>query len=200
MQLNAVAAQIVLAAALGAQLTLRSRFLRGSLSAASLFRFLRLLFFLSAALIFGLAVFLAVFQYQIWQQNDLTKFLLPPHRDIGYFFSYAGTRFFAAWLIALLAAVVIPRIAERLNKKYGERFFYEEEFELMRLGIFLTGYPGFLFYLALVLVAALSSSLLHLLRRKGRAPTRWLWMPIALATVVLVSQFFPGEFIGQFIR
>lgn len=202
-------AQIVLIAALGAQLTLRSRSLeRGSPAspkrveagptAARFSGFLRPLFLLSIVFVFGASIYIAISQYQIWQQNDLTKLLLPPYRGIDYFFSYAGTRFFSPWLISLLAAIVIPRVAERLNKKHGERFFREEEFGLMRLGLFLTGYPGFLFYLIFVLSAGVLLSTLYSLLSRGRAPLYWLWVPLAIATVVLATWFLPAEVLGRF--
>ncbi len=159
---------------------------------------LRYAFWLAVVIILGGAFYSAFAQYRGWAAGELTQFLLPPHQNINYFLVDVGKKIFAPPFIALLAALIILRLAERLNKRYGERFFYGEEFGLMRLGIFLTGYPGFLFYLILVLAASVFLSWLFTLLSYGRAPMRWFWMPAAIVTVVLLAKALPPEILGKF--
>ena len=151
----------------------------------------RFFFLLGVAVVLGATFYSAFARYQDWHEGTFTQYLLPPYQSADYFLADVGKKFFAAPLIALLAALILPRIAEFLNKKYEERFFYGEEFGLMRLGIFLVGYPGFLFYLVLVLGAGLALSYLFLLLGKGRAPFLYFWMPAAVLTIVLINWVLP---------
>ncbi len=163
-------------------------------------KFAKYVFILLAAAVLGAAVYDSIAQYKIWAGGGASKYLLPPYQNFGYFYFYAGTKFFSATLVAILAAIIIPRLAERLNKIYGERFFYNEEFGLMRLGIFLTGYPGFLIYLVFVLGAGVILSGAFAAMKKGRAPFYYFWMPLAISALVLAAFFSKTGLISQLLR
>lgn len=81
-----------------------------------------------------------------------------------------------------------------LNKKFGERFFEEEEPYLAALSIFLTGHPGWLVYLVvLITMYFLLHTTYYLLQRKtARLPLYRLWAPIAFF-VILLNEFWLGE-------
>ena len=178
--------------------------------------FLRIAWIISVLAIFGTLVYWAVLQYRLWAGNDLTKTLLPPYQSFGYFYSYVGKRFFAPWLIALLFAIVVSRVSKLLNKKYGERFFENEEIELISFGIFLTGYPGFFIYLILILVlGVLFSTFFTLLNffleklgrassllSKGRLPLYYFWIPTAILAIIIKLWLFPllglTHYLGNF--
>jgi hypothetical protein len=123
---------------------------------------------------------------------------LPPYQSINYFYAYAGYHFFAPWLISLAAAIVISRLAGILNSKYGERFFENEEIWLMRLGIFLTGYPGFLFYLVLVLLAGVALSSVYTILKRGRAPLYYVWLPLAIIVLIIKDFLVPVSILNIF--
>lgn len=111
-------------------------------------RFLKRLFVLS---VFSICAFLFYFsfrQYSVWSGNDLSKYLLPPYRGIGYFAFYALSRFFASYLISFAAAILFLFSSRFLNKKFQERFFEPEEPYSGALAVFLTGWPGVFFYFA----------------------------------------------------
>src|SRR3989344_2535692 len=168
-------------------------------------KFLRYIWIISVVAIFGILTYWAVLQYRIWESSDLTKLLLPPHQSFGYFYSYVGKRFFAPWLISLLFAIVISRISKRLNRRYGERFFENEEIELISFGVFLAGYPGFFIYLSLILVlGVLFSAFFTLLNfsseklgrasslfSKGRLPLYYFWIPTAILAIIIKVWLFP---------
>lgn len=178
--------------------------------------FLRVVWIISILAIFGLLTYWAVLQYKLWGSSELTKHLLPPYRSFGYFYSYVGKRLFAPWFISLVFALVVSRTAKRLNKRFGERFFEREEIELISLGIFLTGYPGFFIYLTLVLLlAVLASAFFTLLNfsseklgrasslfSKGRLPLYYFWIPLAILAMIIKIWLFPAlgwqYFLGQF--
>lgn len=162
-------------------------------------RYFKYVFIVGALAVFAVQIYWSAVQHIVWQADPISRYLLPPYQSYEYFFSYIGKRFFAPWLISLLAAILIPRIAERFNKKYRERFFYNEEFGLMRLGIFFVGYPGFVFYIVSVLLFGILLSTFYLLLSWGRASFYYLWMPLAIGTVLLVSFLLPPTVINSFL-
>ena len=127
------------------------------------------------------------------------KFSLPPYQSLGYFFSYVGYRLLAPWLISLLAAILIARFAEYLNHKFDERFFEREETWLIMLGVFWTGYPGFLFYITMILLAATAASFFYSLFLRRRFPLYYFWMPMAVAAVLLRNWFLPQPVLNVFV-
>lgn len=147
--------------------------------------YLRVVWFAGIAGIFGSAFWASYAVYRDWSGSSLGVFFLPPYRSIDYFVDYAGQRILLPWVVALLAAVVAMKIAELGNYWCRGRFFEEEELWLVGIGVFLTGYPGFLFYLPLVLIAGLSMTLVSLLRRGGRTPLYYVWLPLALFAIIL---------------
>ena len=165
--------------------------------------FLRILWVVSILTIFAFLISDSVLQYQMWQSSDLTKMFLPPHRSIGFFVSYVGFRIFAPWVLAFLAAFLVSRLAKKLNKKFGERFFENEEIELMALGIFLSGYPGFFIYLFLILLFGALAAAGYTIFSKGRMPFYYFWMPLAIFAIIIVKWLAPiiglDSFLGQFI-
>ena len=165
---------------------------------------LKYIFIVSIFIIFLLLFYQSYQQFQIWSQNELSKFLLPPYQPLNYFLFYVGVRFFAQYLISLAAAFIFIIAAKFLNKKYKERFFYEEEFYLGAIGLFLSGHPGWLFYVISLLLIYLLMHLYSLfiipafLRLKSqnlagrhnssqRISLYWLWIPMAIFVILIQS-------------
>ncbi len=161
-------------------------------------RYVKLCFFSAAAAMFGSAVYFSFFQYQAWKGNPMFVFLLPPHANWTYFASYVFSRFFSPLIVSLAFALALKRISEFLNKRYGERFLEKEESWLMAIGILMSGYPGFLIYLPLVLVSGLFLSLFYSVFKKERAPFFYLWLPTAVFAILLKSQI-PQSVLNNFI-
>ncbi|MEK7195595.1 MAG: hypothetical protein AAB655_02785 [Patescibacteria group bacterium] len=178
----------ILALALGAQLMRRS----------PLPRFLNRILLASGIIILGILIYWTVLQYNAWKSSMLTAFFLPPYQGIGYFYSTVGYNIFSPWLLSALASVVIVRLAWFGNRKFGERFMETEEFGLMRLGIFLNGYPGFLFYILFVLAAAILISAFYSLTSLGRAPLYYLWIPLAIVSILVKNLIIPKEALMPF--
>lgn len=119
---------------------------------------------ISVFLILAIQTYWSAMLYQAWEVNPLSRFFLPPYQPISYFLSYVGFRFFAPWILSAIVAFLVSRLAKFLNKKFDERFFEQEEIELIALGTFLTGYPGFFFYLSLLLFGYLMLQIVNNLR------------------------------------
>lgn len=159
---------------------------------------IKLCFFLSVGAMFLSALSLMFLQYEIWKNNSVSAFLLPPHASWKYFASYVIPRFFSPLLISAVFALVLKTVSEFLNKRFGERFLEKEEGWLMATGIFLSGYPGLLIYMPLMLVSGLLLSVAYLMLKKGRAPFFYLWLPVAIFAILLRSQI-PQSFLNNFI-
>src|SRR3989338_10454159 len=119
--------------------------------------------------------------------SKLSVFLLPPYKSWSYFISYVSWRIFLPLVLALFSAFVFKFVCEFLNRRFGERFFEPEEGWLLALGVFLTGYPGFIFYIPMMLVVGLFMSLFYSLFRKERAPLFYAWLPVAVFAILLTS-------------
>ncbi|MEK7593224.1 MAG: hypothetical protein AAB464_00700 [Patescibacteria group bacterium] len=103
-------------------------------------------------------------------------------------------KFFGPYLISLIFAFLFFFVAKYLNKKYQERFFYEEEFFIGALAIFLIGYPLAIFYLIGVISIYLLAHFVLAGASKNfgeRLSTYYLWLPIAIS-VILISEWLVG--------
>ena len=179
---------IILGLTMGAQVFRRSL----------LVQYVKSVWRLSVLGIFGILGYWTYLHYETWSANSFTKAFLPPYQSFGYFYSYVGSRLVAPWLIALLAAYLVSGIAARLNKRFGGRFFEEEEVRFISLGTFLSGYPGFLFYLIFVLSSAVILSFFYTSMGRGRAPLYYLWLPLAIFAIIVKNWLLPGELLSQF--
>lgn len=198
----------VLVLALGAQVIHRRSFCRFRVfqkicSQEGLFEFIKWLWRISLAVVFAGAVYFSWLQYQVWTVSPVMRFVLPPHSGIGYFLTYVASRFFYPWILSGLAAFLTAKLAERFNKKFGDRFFEKEEIKLISLGVFLSGWPGFLFYLGVILVLGALISVFYQIFARGRLPLYYFWMTVAIFVMIIWNWIWKTLgleiFIGQFI-
>ena len=167
-----------------------SRYLASMLFKTNKLKLFKYIFITAVILIEGMLSYQSYQQFQVWSQNEVSKFLLPPHQNISYFIFYAGARFFAPYLISLAVALIFLFLAQKLNKKYQERFFYLEEPYFGAIAIFLTGHPGWLFYLVILifiyLVLHLSLVIGQLSIVKGnRISLYYLWLPTGIFVIII---------------
>lgn len=161
-------------------------------------KYVRQIFLLTVLVLFFSAAYSSVIQYYAWKMDRVSVFLLPPYRDLSYFLEYVSLRIFSPIVVAFLASFVFKAAVELANKKLGERFFEKGEGWFLALGIFLSGYPGFLFYIPLLLLSASVLSIFYILLKKGRAPLLYLWLPAAIFAILLKNQL-PPSFLNIFI-
>ena len=143
-------------------------------------------FWVVVVVIFGYWSYIVYLQYQAFASGPLGT-TLGTIDGLQWFFGYTRLHFWNQHLVSFIAALGIFALAKYLNKKRGEIFMEPEEIYLGGLGVFLVGYPGFLFYLPLVLIASIVVSLMFV-RRGERLPLYHFWMPTAIV-VLLVIQF-----------
>ena len=164
----------ILAAVLGIQIFKR----------ANVLRFIRPIFWITALLILGYLSYLTYLQYQAFQ-GGLLGTTLGTKDGLLWFAGYVRLHFWNQYIISFIFALLIFLLAEYLNKKRGEIFMEKEEIYLGGLGTFLVGYPGFFFYLPLVLLSSIVGSAIFL-KRGERMPLYYFWMPTAMAVLLAI--------------
>ncbi len=143
------------------------------------------IFWLTALLLFSYAGILSYFQYQAFQSGPLS-YTIGTVDGLKYFFSYARFHFWNTYLVSFIVALLLFWVSAYLDKKRGQVHFEHDELYIIALGILITGYPAFLFYIVLVLLlAAISSALL--VKKNERLPLYYFWMPSAIITTLLVA-------------
>ncbi|MCX7589375.1 MAG: hypothetical protein N2Z85_00325 [Patescibacteria group bacterium] len=149
--------------------------------------------------IFLFGIIESVNRYFLWKEDPIFKFLIPPYKNINYFIYFVFIRFFSYWILALVAALILNKTALFFNKKYNERFFEPEEIPFATLGMFLSGWPGFLFYFCFVLIFGLILSIIYTIKNKGRAPLYYIWLPAAILAILFKNFVIPFNILKIFI-
>ncbi|MCL5004502.1 MAG: hypothetical protein M1170_00975 [Patescibacteria group bacterium] len=162
---------------------------------------LKAIFIVAAAAIFSLLIYYSYQQYAVWQSAEPTKFLLPPYQSANYFIKYIGARFFAPYFISLLAGIIFFFIARKMNKKYEERFFEQEELWLGALALFIVGWPGLLFYfIGLILIYLIIHTLYFILNTSSvRISLYYWWLPLAIF-VILINKWLMGLGVWRLLK
>lgn len=97
---------------------------------------------------------LTVVQYYVWQHNEFSKLLLPPHQPIKYFLQYSWTNFWFSAVLSVGASFLFWLLLKTF-KKYQGRFFAEREPELGFLCALIVGWPNFIIFVALAFTLAI---------------------------------------------
>lgn len=154
-----------------------------------LFRVIRIIFFSSVILIFVLLFYYSRQQFFGWHEaGPPAQYLVPPFSGIGYFLYYVLMRFWAPYLAAFGAALLLFFVAKELNKKYQERFFYPEEYYFLATSIFLVSHPAWIFYLIIFIFVYLLIQFINISvypRTHQRISAYYLWIPMAILVIIL---------------
>ncbi|MEX2054502.1 MAG: hypothetical protein WD883_03100 [Candidatus Colwellbacteria bacterium] len=157
---------------------------------AFLARHARASFWYLVALVAGIGVYTVWDQYQLWEAGGLSKLLLPEYQG-NYFYFYALTRILAPYLLSFIFALVLLWVLPWINKRSGGRFFEAEEPYMAASAVFLVGYPGWLFYIPLLIGLYLFWHLIGLVRGESnrRLPLYGFWGPTG-AVLFLTAQYY----------
>ena len=179
---------VVLGFAMGAQIRLRSFW----------FSHRKQIFWTTAAFIFASLLLITIYQYIVWRHDPVSKFLLPPYQGIYYFLQYAATRFFGPWLTAAAIGLVAWYVTRRMNARFDDRFFEDDEPCIFGFAVFLAGYPACLFFIVFMFIAGLLWSLGYAILGKGRASFYYLWFPTAMFAILYVHFLLDHAYINIF--
>jgi len=181
MSIPSLVALVFIIAILGAQI-IRRPFLEKNL---------KKIFWIPLVAVFSTSIVFSVIQYQAWQQHELMRLALEGEGGLSYFFSFVFFNHFAPHFLALGFAGILALLMFFANKRVGERLFEREEIWIAFIAGFLVGFPGFLFFLAGILVAYLFTHFINAFLRKtvksGVIPLYYFWLPVS-ASVIIVSE------------
>lgn len=176
---------VVLAFAFILQLLYRSK----RIKSVKIFKYL---FWGAATFPFLYYLYLTYAQYLEWKgENGPAKFLVPPYTGAGYVIKYHFIGFYIYYLVSLIVAVLFLILTIWLNNKYKKRFFEDEEPYIGGMAISLTGYPGFVIYLVIILTSQLILTFgrIVLFRKSERVPFYYLWLPAGLFAILLMYKY-----------
>src|SRR5262249_15053669 len=129
-----------------------------------------------------------------WQQSPATQVFLPPLNPNGlsYLYQFSFTHIFGSFLLSLLLGSMLFIALLVLNRFIDRSFFYPEEPYLISIAVFLVGFPGFLYYLAVTLLFYLLVLILLLPTkfREEKISAYYLWLPLALI-MLFVLRYLP---------
>ncbi len=154
-------------------------------------RIARILFFAAVMFVVGYLVYLIAVQYTFWRNaGPPSSYLVPPYRSITYVVWYQFVRFGFYYTIAFAISAALWLGGHWLDKWGGKRFFYVGELPLAALSVFLLGNPAWqyawLYYIAALLVSTflITGYRLLVIGKNNRFSLFWLWLPLALVTVL----------------
>ena len=152
----------------------------------------KIFFWLSIASVVLFYLYLVYSRYLGWSAGGgASKFLVPPYTGISYVFGYELSRFLMYYLFALVPAFALLFSAKHFNRKFGEKFFENQEPYLGALSVFFLGHPdwgyAWIYYIGVLLVAAVVLSLVkgHLSKQSERLSLRFLWLPVAILVILI---------------
>lgn len=145
-------------------------------------------FWIPVLIIIASATYQSAMLYLAWNSSPPPgNFLLPPATPITYYLFYVLMRFWLPHLLALAFGGIAYLTAKYLNKRFGERFFYPEEYYLIALGFFLLGHPYWIGFLIFTILGYLLYTIGIALKSgsQTRASFYYLWLPAALIVALL---------------
>ena len=147
-------------------------------------KLLKFVFWKSTGLALIYLSYITYLQYEAFQNGPI-GITLGTVDGLKWFTGYMRLHFWNTYIISFIAALAIFAFAKFINKRKKEIFFENEEIYVGALGIFLVGYPAFFFYIPLVLLAAIITSLITK-KQKERLSLYFFWMPTALIILSIV--------------
>ncbi|MGB9681081.1 MAG: hypothetical protein ACPLXL_00805 [Minisyncoccia bacterium] len=148
--------------------------------------FLKKLYYFYFIFLIIYAFSLSGLNYYLWSKGELTQKLLPPYTPLSYFFRYSFQYFYFEILLRLIFSLITFLGIHFLNKKFQQKFFYEEEKYLAALSILILNWPMSFFYLILVPVLGLISHFLYFLifKKLRRVSFLYFWSITALLVLL----------------
>ena len=136
--------------------------------------------------LFGVAIFKVIYQYLLWKNHPVSKFLLPPYQSFDYFFSYSFFHFLKVPLYNFFSSIFLLALLKIFNKIFNKRLFFEEEIFFAGLTMLVVEFPINLFLLALIIILGILISLVKRILKKESQYTSlyYLWIPLAIFAII----------------
>jgi len=136
--------------------------------------------------LFGVAIFKVIYQYLLWKNHPVSKFLLPPHQSFDYFFSYSFFHFLKVPLYNFFSSIFLLALLKIFNKIFNKRLFFEEEIFFAGFAMLVVEFPINLFLLAAVIILGILISLIKKILKKESQYTSlyYLWLPLTILSII----------------
>lgn len=145
-------------------------------------------YLLRAATITSIAVFLVVVlkivvasavYYFAWRQDEIGRYLLPPHQSLGYFLEYSWKEFIFSPAAGLAVSFILIIYFLLLNKFFKKQYLDLEDILILMTGSLMVGWPNIAVYLSLTFLLILARLLyLYFFKKEMRR------IPMTLALIV----------------
>jgi len=151
-----------------------------------LFRASFLIYLLGILTLFGISIFKVIYQYLLWKNQPVSKFLLPPYRSFDYFLSYSFFHFLKIPLYNFFSSVFLLALLKIFNKIFNKRLFFEEEIYFAGFAMLVVEFPINLFLLAVVIILGILISLIKKFLKKESRYTSlyYLWLPLTIFSII----------------
>ncbi len=114
------------------------------------------------------------------------KLMLPPYQSWAWFAQTALQKYLAPYAFALLGGALLYFAAVRTNRYFGGELFLPHDKYILFMAAFMTGWPGFILYLACVVILAVLSSVFFSLKQKSLAMRVVLTVPLFLSVPIVL--------------
>ena len=148
------------------------------------------------------SLYSTIMNYWMWNRDPATQKFL----ELEYITKFSFNTYWLTPILTLLFSFLIFKIFVFVNKKFGERFFYEEEPYLIALGIILNPWPMLFLFIFSSVFCLLVIQIFNLLQQKlyfkkskaefERIPLVNIWIPAMLVPssiyFVIFTNIFPA--------
>lgn len=163
-------------------------------------KYIKLAIFINIIAIILRAVYSTVMNYWMWSQNSTTQKFL----DLNYIFKFSFNIYWLTNIVTIIFSILIFKILVFVNKKFNERFFYEEEPYLIVLGIILNPWPILFFFIITSIICFLVLQIINVLKQKlyfkhqktefERIPMLHIWIPAMFLSSFIYFVIFTNIF------
>lgn len=134
-------------------------------------------------------------QYTVWKNDPFSKFLLPPHESIYYFWQYVWSHYIIdlPWIFG--GAIILGIIIIFIGIVSKGRMVDKVDAKLAIFGALIAGWPAMLAYFILSLVVALCSSLVYGIIKRNNT-----LIPVTVFLILCIPiAFFWGSILARMI-
>lgn len=109
--------------------------------------------FVKGGIILVIAIFVltgyfsTITQYEVWNNDPFSRYFLPPHQSMDYFYQYSFYHFWLPYILDLGISLVWTFCLTLLCKYSNKRFLDEKEITLGFFTSIIIGWPRFIIYL-----------------------------------------------------
>ena len=156
-------------------------------------KYIRIAIIINVIFILLRSLYAAIVNYWMWSQSPATQEFL----KLDYVVKFSFNNYWFTPIITLLFSFLIFKLLVFANKKFNERFFYNEEPYLIVLGIILNPWPMLFFFIISSIICLLVLQIFNLVKQKlyfknskimfERVPFVNIWIP---AMVISSSIYF----------